>query len=72
MDISETGAEDFPKECSLSLTRGEAEYLAERIRVSPDCSGSLLAALVAQRQRHDEVPFAWQGSALRQAAAATE
>ena len=52
--------ENFPKECSLSLTRGEAEYLAERIRLSPDCSSSLLAALVTQRQRHDDVPFAWQ------------
>jgi hypothetical protein len=38
--------DDFPKECSLSLTRGEAEYLAERISLSPSCSGSLLAALV--------------------------
>jgi hypothetical protein len=52
--------EDFPRECSLSLTRVEAEYLAERIRLSPACSGSLLAELVAQRQRHDEVPFAWE------------
>ena len=26
---------DFPAECSLSLTRREAEYLAERIRLSP-------------------------------------
>jgi hypothetical protein len=50
---------DFPKECSLSLTRGEAEYLAERIRLSPGCSGSLLAELVTQRQRYDNVPFAW-------------
>ena len=50
---------DFPKECSLSLTRGEAEYLAERIRLSPGCSGSLLAELVTQRQRYDDVPFAW-------------
>ncbi len=49
----------FPGECSLSLTRGEAEYLAERIRLSPACSGSLLAELVAQRQRSDDVPFAW-------------
>ena len=52
--------EDFPKECSLSLTRGEAEYLAERIRLSPACSGSLLAELVAQRRRSDDVPFAWE------------
>jgi hypothetical protein len=47
--------DDFPKECSLSLTRGEAEYLAERIRLSPACSGSLLAELVAQRRRSDDM-----------------
>jgi hypothetical protein len=52
--------EDFPKECSLSLTLSEAEYLAERIRLSPACSGSLLAELVAQRRRNDDVPFAWE------------
>ena len=52
--------EDFPKECSLSLTRGEAEYLAERICLSPACSGSLLAELVAQRRRSDDVSFAWE------------
>jgi len=52
--------DDFPRECSLSLTRGEAEYLAERIRLSPACSGSLLAELVAQRQRGNDVPFAWE------------
>src|SRR6202011_3549927 len=52
--------EDFPKESSLSLTRVEAEYLAERIRLSPACSGSLLAELVAQRRRNDDVPFAWE------------
>src|SRR5208282_700277 len=51
--------DDFPRECSLSLTRGEAEYLAERIRLSAACAGSLLAELVAQRQRSDDVPFAW-------------
>lgn len=52
--------DDFPRECSLSLTRGEAEYLAERIRLSPACSGSLLAELVAQRKRSDDVAFAWE------------
>ncbi|MFZ0279432.1 MAG: DUF6361 family protein [Candidatus Sulfotelmatobacter sp.] len=52
--------EDFPRECSLSLTRGEAEYLAERIRLSPACAGSLLAELVAQRRRNDDVSFAWE------------
>jgi hypothetical protein len=51
---------DFPKECSLTLTRDEAEYLTERIRLSPVCSGSLLAELVAHRQRYGDVPFAWQ------------
>jgi hypothetical protein len=52
--------DDFPKECSLSLTHSEAEYLAERIRLSPACSGSLLAELVAQRRRSDDVSFAWE------------
>lgn len=51
---------DFPTECSLSLTRREAEYLAERIRLSPACSGSLLAELVAWQRRSDDVPFAWE------------
>jgi hypothetical protein len=51
---------DFPTECSLSLTRREAEYLAERIRLSPACSGSLLAELVAQRRRSADVPFVWE------------
>jgi Family of unknown function (DUF6361) len=51
---------DFPTECSLSLTRREAEYLDERIRLSPACSGSLLAELVAQRRRSEDVPFAWE------------
>jgi hypothetical protein len=51
---------DFPGECSLSLTCREAEYLAERIRLSPTCSGSLLAELAAQRSRNADVPFVWQ------------
>jgi hypothetical protein len=51
---------DFPAECTLSLTRREAEYLAERIRLSPACSGSLLAELVAQRRRSADVPFVWE------------
>lgn len=50
----------FPSTCSLSLTRGEAEYLAERIRLSPATSGSLLAEFVAQRRRSDYVPFVWE------------
>jgi hypothetical protein len=51
---------DFPAECSLSLTRREAEYIAERIRLSPASSGSLLAELVTQRRRTDDVPFPWE------------
>ena len=61
--------EDFPTECSLSLTRREAEYLAERIRLSPACSGSLLAELVAQRRRSADVPFAWEHPHSRRTAA---
>ena len=51
--------EDFPVECSLSLTRREAEYLAERIRLSPACSGSLLAELISWRPVADTA-FAWE------------
>jgi hypothetical protein len=51
---------DYPGSCSLSLTRREAEYLAERIRLSPTTSGSLLAELVAQGQRSDDVSFVWE------------
>jgi hypothetical protein len=51
---------DFPAECSLRLTLREAEYLAERIRLSPACSGSLLAELVAQRRRSANTLFAWE------------
>lgn len=50
----------FPKECSLSLTQREAEYLSERIRLGPGSAGSLLAALVAGQRRCEEVPFAWE------------
>jgi hypothetical protein len=52
--------EDFPKECSLRLTRIEGEYLAERIRLSPACSGSLLAELVAQKRCNTDAAFAWE------------
>jgi hypothetical protein len=52
--------DDFPKTCSLSLTRREAEYLEERIRLSTGSAGSLLADLVAQRKRSDDVPFVWE------------
>jgi Family of unknown function (DUF6361) len=51
---------DFPGECSLSLTRREAEYLCERIRLSPASCRSLLAVLVSRRKRSDDVPFIWQ------------
>lgn len=51
---------DFPEECSLRLSRAEAEYLSERIRLSPRSTGSLLAELVARRQPWDQVDFAWQ------------
>jgi hypothetical protein len=51
---------DFPDKCSLTLTRREAEYLAERIRLSPACAGSLLAELVAQRKRIGDIAFPWE------------
>ena len=51
--------EGFPDECSLRLTRDEAEYLGERIRLSPLCAGSLLAELVAGREPFEPVEFAW-------------
>ena len=50
----------FQKHCSLKLSRQEAEYLAERIRLSPTCSGSMLAELVAGKRYRTEMPFAWQ------------
>lgn len=49
----------FPNECSLSLTESEAQYLRERIRISPRCAGSLLAELVACPERSDPVDFPW-------------
>ncbi len=51
---------DFPDRCSLSLSRAEAEYVAERIRLSPLCAGSLLAELVARGRSGDTVEFAWE------------
>lgn len=51
---------EFPNECTLSLTRLEAEYLAERICLSPGCSGSLLAELVSRRRRSSDVSFVWE------------
>jgi hypothetical protein len=53
-------SEKFPEECSLRLTRAEAEYLSERICLSPRSAGSLLAELVARRQPWDQVAFAWE------------
>jgi hypothetical protein len=50
----------FPASCTLRLTRREAEYLADRIRFSPACSRSMLAELVAQRSRSEDVSFVWQ------------
>ena len=52
--------DEFPEQCSLTLTRREAEYLAERIRLSPATASSLLAQLVAQQKRIDDVPFVWE------------
>jgi hypothetical protein len=52
--------EDFPHECSLRLRRADAEYLSERIRLSPRCVGSLLAELVTRRQNNESVDFVWQ------------
>jgi hypothetical protein len=60
MTMQVPSPEDFPKECSLSLTRREAECLAERIRLNPACSGSGLAELVAQKRCNMDVAFAWQ------------
>jgi hypothetical protein len=51
---------DFPDKCSLRLTSREAEYLTERIRLSPSSSGSLLAEMVALRQEHSNVSFVWE------------
>lgn len=50
----------FPDECSLRLTHTEAEYLSERIRLSPQCAGSLLAELIARHRDHEEVDFVWE------------
>jgi hypothetical protein len=51
---------DFPTECILSLTRREAEYLVDRIRLSPGCAGSLLAELVARGQSSADARFVWE------------
>jgi hypothetical protein len=44
---------DFPQAATLSLSRREAEYLCDRIRLSVGSAGSLLAELVARRKRCD-------------------
>jgi hypothetical protein len=51
---------DFPKGCTLRLTHREAVYLAERIRLGPMTSRSLLAELIFQGRRSGNVPFVWQ------------
>jgi hypothetical protein len=51
---------NYSRECSLSLSRREADYLAERIRLSPGCAGSLLAELVAQPRHSANVEFVWE------------
>jgi hypothetical protein len=51
---------DFPAQCSLRLKKVEAEYLAERIRLSAWTAGSLLAELAARKCQTDDVPFVWQ------------
>lgn len=52
--------DDFPAKCSLSLARREAEYLTERIILSPGCTGSLLAELVALRKSVAPVELPWE------------
>jgi Family of unknown function (DUF6361) len=56
--------ETFPDECSLSLTRAEAQYLSERIRLNPLCAGSLLAELVARHHKSKDADFVWQLSCV--------
>jgi hypothetical protein len=50
---------EFPDNCSLTMTCSEAEYISERVRLSPLCAGSLLADLVGRHQRCEPVSFAW-------------
>ncbi|MCW1883094.1 DUF6361 family protein [Luteolibacter flavescens] len=51
---------DFPGTCSLRLSRAEAEYLRERIRLSHPCAGSLLAELAANPRQVNKVDFVWE------------
>ena len=51
---------NFTTECSLKLMQREAEYLVERITLSPKTSGSLLAKLLETRNTIGNVDFAWE------------
>jgi Family of unknown function (DUF6361) len=51
---------EFPNECSLALTRREAEYLAERIRLAPGTAKSLLAEFLARDTPPSDADFAWE------------
>ena len=48
----------FPRQASLALTVGEAEYLAERITSS--CPGTLLSWLISRRVPWERTDFAWE------------
>lgn len=51
---------NFPEFCSLRLSRSEAEYLRERIRLSHSSSNSLLAELAANPRHGVDVDFVWE------------
>lgn len=51
---------EFPQKCSLKLSRREARYLSERIRLSPGCANTLLAELAGRRWRVEPIVFPWQ------------
>ena len=53
-------SKDFPRQCSLGLTRREAEYLAERIRLAPGTAKSLLAEFLARDTAPSDVDFVWE------------
>jgi len=52
--------EDFQERSSLRLRRQEAEFLRERIRLSPRTSGTMLDELATRRDHHEPVAFAWE------------
>jgi hypothetical protein len=58
--------ENFPKECSLALTRREAEYLTDRIRLSAGCRDSVLQELADPQRKAREVDFVWDHDHLEQ------